>query len=408
MNVPFFIARRYLFSKKSKKAINIISWISVSSIAIASFALVTVLSAFNGLQALVESMYEGFEPNVLVTPASGKWLELNESELGIIKSTQDVTHVSKVLETLTLVRYGEQQTPCTMKGVENNFIAASNLDSSIIRGQASLTIGDLPGAIVGYGLASKLSVYLNNAVDNLKLYAPKLKGNINMDPRQAFYTKSISPSGIYLVNPDIDNKYLIVPIDFARSLMQKKEAYTSIEIKTKKGMDELVKAELAQKLGSNYNVQSRFDLNPLIYKTNKTEKIVTFFILAFILIVSTFNVISTLTMIMLEKKKDISTLNILGINKKNIRKIFIAEGLLINAVGATIGLASGTILCLLQQEFGLLRLEGGIVEYYPVKLLITDYYLIIITVLIVGFFAAYFPSKILIKENSKEMANSSH
>jgi lipoprotein-releasing system permease protein len=260
----------------------------------------------------------------------------------------------------------------------------------------------MPTALIGYGMSNALSVYLKNSMENLKFYAPRPGNGVSMDPSSAFYTKSITPTGIYLINPDIDGKYIIVPIEFARDLLHLGNKISDLELKTKPGEEEHVKAEIQQLLGKEYLVQSRFDLNPLIYKTNKSEKMVTFFILSFILIISTFNVISTLTMILLEKRKDIVTLNYLGIDKNTVRNIFINEGMLINGLGTGIGLVFGVVLCLLQQHVGLVRLEGGIIEYYPIKLLFSDFMLILGTVMVIGLTASYFPARFLIKGGYQE------
>ncbi|MEQ8324067.1 MAG: ABC transporter permease [Vicingaceae bacterium] len=381
---------------KSSSAINIISWISVFSIAVATFALVVVLSAFNGLQQVVESMYEGFEPHINISPSRGKYMDVTEELAGTIRAVPGVVQMSGVVEELTLVKYGDEQLPCTMKGVEDGFVKTNKLDSALVSGNAELWLNKMPVAMVGYGMANSLSLYLDN-LDNLKLFAPRLEGGMSIDPSTAFYSKSISPGGIFLINPEIDNKYLIVPISFARELLHLDNAVSDIEIKVADGMEENVKALLIEALGQDYLIESRFDLNPVIYKTNKSEKLVTFFILSFILIISTFNVISTLTMILLDKSNDIKTLGYLGFDKYSIRKIFISEGMLINGLGAGIGIVSGVTLCLLQQHVGLVRLEGGIIEYYPVKLLFSDFFIIIATVFTVGLIASYFPSRILIK-----------
>jgi len=405
VNVALFIARRYLFSKKSSNAVNIISWISVFSIAMATFALVTVLSAFNGLQELVESLYEEFEPDVKITATKGKWIESDAVKMRDILSIQGVESTHKVLEELTLVRYGKQQSPCTIKGVEKDFIQASGLSEKIFNGTANLEINNQPTALVGYGLANVLSVYISNAMENLKLYAPKISSKTIINPEQAFHTKSISPAGIFMINPDIDNKFLIVPLDFAQNLLHKKESITGIEIKVMEGYENGVKEKLVEMLGDEFTVKTRFELNEIIYQTNQSEKIVTFFILTFILVIAAFNVISSLTMILLEKEKDIKTLRFLGFDLKRIRRIFVSEGMFINIIGISIGMLSGLILCLAQIYYGIVSLEGGIVDYYPVKIVLRDFVVILFTALIIGYIASYFPSRILIKEEDYDGAS---
>lgn len=400
MNIVLFIAKRYLFSKKSSNAVNIISWISVFSIAVATFALVTVLSAFNGLQSLVESLYEEFEPDLKITAVKGKWIDQESIDLTNVKKLKGVEAVHQVVEELTLVRYGKQQSPCTIKGVTKEFISTSGIESKIYNGTAGLEMNHQATAIIGYGLASVLSVYINNNFENLKFYAPKLSGNQILAPSDAFYTKSITPTGIFMINPDIDNKFVIVPLEFAQDLLNKKNKITAIEIKVEDGFENSVKADLINWLGHDYKIESRFELNQLIYQTNQSEKVVTFFILLFILVIATFNVVSTVTMILLEKEKHIKTMRILGFNYGAIRRIFIAEGMFINLIGISIGMLSGLILCLLQINYGLVRLEGGIVDFYPVKLLFNDFAIIFFTSLSIGFLASYFPSRIFVKANS--------
>lgn len=400
MNVGSFIAKRYLFSKKSSNAVNVISWISVISIAIATFALVTVLSAFNGLQDLVESLYEEFEPDVMISPASGKFFDRGALDYEQLASISGVESIHPVLEDLTLVRYDKQQSPCTIKGIEEEFLSASGLRDNIYEGSHELTLNGFPTAIVGYGLASILSVNVRNPVQSLKLYAPKLSSTNILNPASAFYTKSISPTGVFMVNPDIDNKYLIVPLDFAGELLAKKGKLSAVEIKVEEGQENTVKAAVQNLVGDTYEVETRFELNKLIYQTNQSEKVVTFFILLFILIIAAFNVISSLTMILLEKEKDIRTLRVLGFDVSGLRGIFIREGLYINSIGIGIGMSLGIIICLLQIYVGLVSLEGGIVDYYPVNIEILDMVLILISAMLIGLVASYFPSRLLIKGNA--------
>ena len=399
MNLSQFIARRYLFSKKSSNAVNIISWISVFSIAIATFALVVVLSAFNGLQDLVESMYEEFEADVKIMPVSGKYFAEDAVDIGRLMGIEGVERISPVFEELTLVRYGKQQSPCTIKGVDESFIGNARLEDKMFDGEARLEMNKTPTAIVGYGLASVLSLYIDNTIESLKFYAPKISSKTILNPDDAFYTKSISPTGIFMINPDIDNKFIIVPIEFARKLLRKDGMNTGLEVKVAEGMEESVRDEIRSILGSDFDIKTRFELNELVYQTNQSEKVVTFFILSFILVIAAFNVISTLTMILLEKEKHILTMRFLGFDVGGIRRIFITEGMFINFIGIIAGMLAGLVLCLLQMNYGLVRLEGGIVEFYPVKLMPNDFVFILITAGFIAYLASYFPSRILVKGN---------
>lgn len=398
MNVSFYIAKRYLIAKKSQNAINIISWISVISIGIGTFALVVVLSAFNGLESLVESLFESFDSDIHVEAAEGKVFSETEIPFDRLEELKGVADYTKVLEEVCGVRYKQQQTIATVKGVENSFLTMSKLDSALIDGELFLKSNGVNFAISGYGVASQLGAYLQESPANMTIYAPKREVVSTINPINSVYRRMIAPGAVFYISPEYDNKYILVDLEFIQELLEYENVISSVELSVDEAFDiNEVKEAVQQIVGDRFKVKSRFEYNEIIYKTNKTEKWVTFLILVFILIIAAFNILSSLSMLIIEKKKDIATLRSLGAKEALIRRIFFIEGMLINLSGAISGLLLGVILCLLQQHVGLLRLEGGIVEYYPVELNPIELVYILITVLAIGFLTSWYPVRNLTK-----------
>lgn len=400
MNFPFYIARRYLVAKKSQNAINIISWISVISVGIGTFALVVVLSAFNGLESLVESLFESFDADIRIENPEAKTFSANEIPFEEISSLEGVVDYTQVLKEVCGVRYDEQQMVVKMKGVENSFLAMSSLDSNMVQGKAILKEGEINYALLGYGVASELGMLMIKRPENLTFFAPK-RGKVNsINPMQSVYRKSIYPAGVFYLSPEYDLQYVVVPLTFAQDLLNQSDQISSIEIKADPDADLYdLKEKLTNLLPESFKVISRYEFNEIIYKTNRTEKWVTFLILLFILIIAAFNILSSLTMLIIEKEKDISTLSYIGATKSMIRKIFFYEGMLINLAGALSGMALGIILVLLQEYVGLIRLEGGIVEFYPVELKWVEMIYILITVLVIGFLTSWYPVRQLTRKS---------
>lgn len=398
MNLPFHIASRYLFSKKSKNIINIISWISMISIGVGSLALIVVLSVFNGLQSLVESMYESFEPDLKITIVEGKTIDLSELPLDRITAISGIDQYTRVIEEVVGIKNGENQCIATLKGVEDSFLSMTNIDTALIDGQAVLESQGINYGLVGYGIASRLGLYLENG-ENLNIYIPKRGDISSLSMSNAFTFKQITPSGIFFINPDFDEKYIVVPFSFLQEALKYEDQVTSIEISLSDANQlKSIQSTLKNILGEKYLVENRYEMNALLYKTNQAEKWITFMILAFILIIAAFNILSSLTILIMDKKEDIKVLRSMGASKSLIKRIFFTEGILINLIGAGGGLLIGTIICLLQQHVGLLKLGGGIVEYYPVEIQPLDFILITTTVIIIGGFSSYFPVKLLTKK----------
>jgi lipoprotein-releasing system permease protein len=385
-------------AKKSQNAINIISWISVFSVAVGTFALVVVLSAFNGLEKLVESLFESFDTDVRIELKKGKTFDANTVNYAALTQIEGVKNYTRVLKEVCGVRYKGQQTIVQIKGVDESYLEMSNIGSNIVEGKKLLKKDNINYAIVGYGIGLQLGLTVETGVENMTIYAPK-RGKIStLNAMNSFYRKQISPAAIFYLSPEYDNKYIITPLSFAQDLLKHDDRISSIEITADEKADlEELSQRLSTFFGNNFSIKSRLEFNQLLYKTNKTEKWVTFLILVFILMIAAFNILSSLSMLIIDKKKDITTLTHLGATKKLIRQIFFLEGILINLTGAISGMILGVIVCLLQEHVGLITLENGIVDYYPVSLNPVELIYILITVLVIGLLTSWYPVRNLTK-----------
>ncbi len=401
MNFPFYIARRYLFAKKTRHAINIISGISVGGVTIGSMALIIILSAFNGLDNLVRSLFSTFDPDLKITVAEGKTFSSEHENIKKLKAHEGILYLSEVIEENALLRYGEKQYIATIKGVGDDFIKMSGIDSMIYDGEFLLKDQKNSYAIVGQGIASTLSMGLN-FITPIQIYVPKRTKNVILTPDKAFNRKYIFPSGIFAIQQDFDSKYIIVPIDFARELLDYTVELSSIELKIDPSYNQdRIQEELQALLGNEFEVKNRFEQQEFVYKIMQSEKWAIFLILTFILIIASFNIIGALSMLIIEKKKDIETLRNLGANLKLIRKIFLLEGWMISILGAISGLILGSIICTLQQQFGLVKIQGGesfVIDTYPVSMEIPDFLFVFLTVLLIGFLAAWYPVRYITRK----------
>jgi lipoprotein-releasing system permease protein len=406
VNLPLHIARRYLFSKKKHNAINIVSLISVLGVATAVAALVCVLSVYNGFQDLLSKMYSNFDPPLKIRVVEGKTFFTNTKAFQAIRKDPEVSVFCEVLEDNALVQYKEAQTSATIKGVSSNFNKLTDIDKLLYSGKFILRDTNFSYATIGVGLAGILGTG-GSFIDPITINAPKRIGNINLaNPAASFTTTQILLSGVFGINqPDYDNSLVLVPIDFARKLFEYTDEVTSVEIRLKEGArPEKVRSRFSKLLGDQFSVQTILEQKADFYRINRIEKWMTFLILSFILIIALFNVIGSLSMLILEKKEDSVTLRQLGANQKTVRRIFLLEGWLIAISGAVLGILIGVFLCFLQQQFGLLKLGGGgnyIIDAYPVKLLFKDVLLIFTTVLIVSIPTAWWPVQAYIRKKEE-------
>ena len=379
--------------------INIISWISVIGVGIGTMALIIILSAFNGLENLVEHLYASFDPDLKIEINEGKTFDATTFPKDKILALPEVAFYTETLEEVALVKFEEKQTVATIKGVETSFYQASGLDTMLIDGDKNTFLESPKHIVLGYGIADKLSLYLSGSVTSqVSIIVPKKGHKKGLTPDAEFNRKFARPTGIFSVNPDFDVKYALVDLEFFQNLLKHKNQLSAVEIGLKKGADwDIVKGKIQKIIGDKYQVRTRYELNELIFKTNKTEKWITFLILSFILVIASFNIIGSLTMLIIDKKKDVWILKTMGANNKTIRQLFFIEGMLINLLGAFTGMALGAFICWLQINFGLLRLEGGIVNYYPMALEIADFINVSIIVIIIGLLASWYPVRILTK-----------
>ena len=307
MNFPFFIAKRYLFAKKSRNTINLISSISVIGVAVGAMALIVVLSVFNGFDNLVHSLFNSFDPDLKITIKQGKRFTADLPTMEELRRIQGVLYVSKVVEENALLKYGKKQYIATIKGVSDEFTKMSGIDSMMIDGRFLLKSGKNEFAVVGQGIAIKLGVGLN-FINPIVVYVPRRTAQISLNPEKAFNRKYIFPSGIFAIQQDFDSKYVIVPIDFARDLMNITGEVSALELKLDPTVDlTVIQKQVKTIMGNSFNVKNRYEQEELLYRIMKTEKWAIYFILTFILIVASFNVIGSLTMLIIEKKKDILT-----------------------------------------------------------------------------------------------------
>ena len=399
MNFPFYIARRYLFSKKSTHAINVISGVSVVGVAVATMALVVTLSVFNGFHDLVASLFTAFDPQLKVTPAVGKTAPADDPVLTRIRHLPEVEVATETVEDMALAIYGDRQAMVTIKGVDDNFDSLTHIREILVgEGEYELHAAGLNYGIPGIRLAEALGT--GYRYDRpLKIYAPKREGQLNMtNPTDGFVEDELySPGVLFSVKQaKYDKSYIVTSIGFARNLFGQQGMVSALELRLKPGTDfDAAKEKIRQMAGGKYTVKDRFEQQEDTFRIMKIEKLIAYIFLTFILAVACFNIIGSLSMLIIDKKADVATLRNLGASDKQIVRIFLFEGRMISAIGAVLGIAVGLLLCWLQQTYGLVglgRSSGSfIIDAYPVSVHPEDVALIFVTVLAVGFIAVWYP-----------------
>ena len=402
MNFPFFIARRYVFSKKSTNAINVISAISVVGVAVGTMALVIVLSVFNGFHDLVASFFTNFDPQIELVPTQGKTAPADDPLLDQIRKMPEVSVHTDVLEDQGLAVYGDRQQMVTVMGVDDNFTQLTNIGDILYGdGEFSLQAANLFYAIPGIRLAQDMGLGARFE-GYLKLYAPVRRGQITdlEDPSDGFVVDSlISPGVVFAVNQaKYDRDHVICSIGFARRLFDQDGMLSSLQIRLKPGSDlGAVKKQMRKIVGTKYKVLDRFEQQSDTFNIMQIEKVLAYVFLTFILMVACFNIISSLSMLIIDKKADAATLRNLGATDRQIRSIFLFEGRIISAIGAVVGILLGLLLCWLQQEFGLVHMGDSagsfVVNAYPVSVHYDDVAIVFVTVLLIGWGAAWIPTR---------------
>ncbi len=389
MNLAFFIARRYFLSKKKKNFINIISIISMAVVAFGTMSLIIALSVFNGLEGLLRSLYGNFDPDVIVKVSEGKSFVLTEELSNKIKEQQGVGGIVEVIEDNALVQYKDAQRLVRMKGVSDNFLTISEMDKSVVAGDFKFKEGDIDYAIVGRGVQYDLSINLKNEFYTLQVYYPKDIAPGVINPEKLYSLKNIVPGSIFAIEKFYDENYVFVPIKFASDLLGYGAKRTALEIAIKEGFSiEHIKKQLRDKLGDGFTVISGEELHSDLYKILKIEKLFVFIVFTLIIAIASINIFFSLTMLVIEKKKDISVLVAQGAPSRLIKRIFLYEGYIVAFTGAFLGLILGLLFTFVQQKFGLIGMgmESAVVQSYPVKIewvdvLATVFVVILITVL---------------------------
>ncbi|MBO5205802.1 MAG: ABC transporter permease [Prevotella sp.] len=399
MSFPFFIARRYLFSQKSTNAINVISGISVVGVAVATMALVVTLSVFNGFHDLVAGLFTNFDPQIKVLPVKGKTVAADDPVLTEIRRLPQVAVATETLEDQALVVYEGRQAMVKVKGVDENFDSLTHIREILVgNGEYCLKVADLYYGIIGIRLADALGTGYSFK-EPLKVYAPRREGQLDMmNPEDGFIEDELlSPGVLFSVQQaKYDKNYIITDIAFARRMFEQQGMLSSLELRLKPGSDfDAVKERMREIAGDKFRVLDRFEQQEDTFRIMKIEKFMAYIFLTFILIVACFNIISSLSMLMIDKKNDVVTLRNLGASDSQMTSIFMYEGRMISVFGAILGIGLGLLLCWLQQQYGIVGLGSSsgsfIVDAYPVSVHPEDIIVIFITVILVGFVAVWYP-----------------
>lgn len=399
------IAIRYLFSKKSHTAINAVSIVSVCGVAIATMAMICTLSVYNGFEEIISSLYSEIDPHLEVRAKTGKTLDTTAPEVKRLTEIKGIEAVTSVVEDNALAVYGNKQQPVVIKGVPANYSSVNNIDDALLDG-ATMFADSLPYAVIGVGISNTLMV-APHFLSPIYLYAPKRKAKVNLiNPSTSFNTRQVYCSGVFSISQsESDNKFVYVPIEVAKQLFDYTTEATLLEIKVtdEQNVGEVQK-EVQNILGEEYVVKDRIEQKSEAFSMMAIEKWITFFMLLFVLVISTFNIIASVSMLIIDKKENIKTLHNLGSKESFITRIFFNQGVLISFIGAVIGVLLGLALSLMQQHFGILKMGANfIVEYYPVKVIWSDVLLVVAVVVAIGVLIAWIPVKYI---NSKLIKNS--
>lgn len=405
MNPSFYIAKRYLFSKKSQNVINLISAISVFGILVSTAAMVIVISAFNGIEGLVVSLFNSFESDITIQAKEAKTFNYTFVPTSVFDDN-DIAYYTPVIEETVIIKHEDHFTFGVIKGVEPQFLDMVQMDTFLLDGHSVLNKSGQDYALVGVGMLQNLSGYIYQVEDQYDLFTvftPNRNEKIKRNSTSAFEMSRIPISGTFSFNNKVDESYMLAPIQFAKEVLGYDNDITSFEIDYKDGIDLMDKKQIIQaQVGKDFKVVTKAEQNELIFKTSKTEKWLTVILLGFIFFLGTFNMIASLAMLMIEKKDNLQTLKALGSEYSQLENVFFYVGGLINAIGILLGLGLGYLIVWMQDQFGLIRMEGGMVEYFPVDAQFSDFVLILLLTVVIGTLSAFFPSKLLINRLVKE------
>jgi lipoprotein-releasing system permease protein len=395
--MPFLFAWRYFKAKKSTQAIHVIAGVCVAAIAVGAAALILILSAFNGFEGLVKSLYASFYTDIRIIPSQGKTITLTEDQFDLIRRVNGVDRLSRIAEEKALIQNGDYQTIVQLKGVDEGYTKVTGVAEKMYNGVFRTGTAQAPALVLGAGIENALAVNASRNLLPLSVYMVKRTKENQYNPLDPPLPGSAQTAGTFLIQQDFDNKYVITHIDFVRSLMGlDSNEYTGVEIKIENSADPTqVKKQLSALLGNTFLVQTRYEQNQSLFSIMNLEKWVIYGILTLIMIIASFNIVGTLMMLVLEKEKDIQLLQSLGASDHFIRRIFLWEGLLLAAAGSAIGLLLAGLLCWIQITFKVIPLQGGsfIIDYYPVQMQWLDFVLVLLTIFIIALLAAWVPAQ---------------
>lgn len=399
MNLPLKIAFRYFFSRRREGSFNIItiiSGISLLGYVVGAAALIIVLSVFNGFENLFSTLYSQFDADIQITSTVGKSFPTSQLNIAQIKNIDGVLHVNYVIEENVLARYNGKQVLATVKGVDETYLNAVQLDTNLISGALLLQEGDTNFALIGQGLAYQLGVQPDDQFNFLTIYVPS-KGEIDLlNAENAFKRNPIFPIGVLGIQEEVDNKYILVPLRFIEPLLEKKNQVSAIEIRLRNdaSMDK-IRSQIEENAGDSFLVKNRFQQRDSFYKVMKSEKFISFMILLFIMMVAAFNTVGSLYMLVIEKKKDLKIFASIGLTANQARKIFMFEGIILAIFGGLVGIILGGSICWLQQEYNLINFsssQGFIIDSYPVRIKATDFLYVFLTIVGIGFITSLYPA----------------
>lgn len=401
MNVPFFITKRY-FSQKSERLkssninfVHIVSWVSLVGVMIGTAALILVLSVFNGFEELILKMYNSFDPHIKITSVQGKTFAINN----IMLNNAEIEEKAYVLQEKVLLKYQDKEFIATVKGVSSSYKSLVSFDSLLVEGNYIDGYENNNVAVIGSGVAYYLSMGLGNVFDPLQVFVPNRLNKTLLNANSAFKQASVLPVGIFSIQSEIDEQYIITPLSFIQNLSNRNGEVSAIELKLK-SIDDMIKVqeELQVNLGDDFIVKNRLEQQDFLYRILNTEKLAVFLILVFIMIIAAFNIVGSLSMLILDKKQDIITLKSFGVTKRQMTAIFFNKSMLTIIMGIAIGIIVGLLLAFLQQNYGFISMGSGafVVDSYPVFIKLKDVFIVSVTVLIVGLLASWYPPKVII------------
>jgi ABC-type lipoprotein release transport system permease subunit len=398
MKLAFQIAWRYFFSRHLSNVINIISGIALTGVVVGSLSLIVVLSVFNGFEQVVVSLFNSFDPDLKITPERGKYFDPDSAGLARLRGMEGIAGITPSIEENVLLKYDDNQTIARFRAIEPRYLASTGIDSMIIRGRPGLLRRNTPQALIGGGIAVKLGATSLSDFKRLTMFLPRKTGRVMMSPGRAFVQSTIKPGGIFAIQQEFDNKYILLPLEFGRQLAQESRRVTAIEINLKPDASLEALAEKVRRIaGPDFQVADRYQQHQTLYKVFRSEKLAVYLILSFILLIAAFNLVGSLTMIAIEKKRDMAILKSMGASAQLVRRIFLVQGTLVALIGAVLGLGLGSLVGWLQQTFGFISIGSGetfVLDAYPVAFQSLDFVSIFLTVMVLGFLAALYPANV--------------